>query len=173
MPSLFLLFPHLPQRFPLTLTKSPCISRFLLVNAEPLPPCPTPTRTAGYPKPKLSELELEASLSLPPPATSGGKHEGRLKGDAESQAKPSLAGGGEADGGLDRSGLKSSGRLRTGMLARSDVESFTVCFKQITAVCRVLLWQHYLYFYMFGSGSKQLGIKATAHRRVRAGRRDW
>jgi hypothetical protein len=133
---MFLLFPHLSQRFPSTPTKSLCILRFLLVNAELLSLCATPTRVAGYPKPKLSEAEIDSSLSLPPPATSGGKHEGGLRGDAESQMKPSLAGGGEADVGLDRSGLKSSGRLRTGLLARLDVESFTVCFKQITAVCQ-------------------------------------
>lgn len=67
---------------------------------------------------------------MPPPATAGNQ-EGRKKGDAELQAKPALA----EEGGMDRSGLKSSGRLRTGMLARSDVEAFSVCINQITTVC--------------------------------------
>ena len=115
--------------------KLPCILRFLPVSPQTPPHLPTPTRVTGYPKPKLSELEVEASLSMPPPATAGGNQEGRPKGDAESQAKPAVAEGGDAVGGLDRNALKSSGRLRTGMLARSDVEGFSVCINQITTVC--------------------------------------
>jgi hypothetical protein len=99
------------------------------------------TPFAGYPKPKLSESELEASLQLPPSGTAGGKPEARVGGENdESHPKPlpvegGGGGGGGGDKGFDRSGLKTSGRLRTGMLARAEVENVTLCIKQISSVC--------------------------------------
>ena len=99
------------------------------------------TPLAGYPKPKLSESELEASLQLPPSATAGGKTEARVGGEEnESPPKPlPVEGGGGGDEGFDRSGLKTSGRLRTGMLARAEVENVTVCIKQISGVSPFLI----------------------------------
>jgi hypothetical protein len=107
-------------------------SRFQLFSLTPL---------AGYPKPKLSESELEASLQLPPSATAGGKPEARVGGEEdESLPKPlTVEGGGGGNQGFDRSGLKTSGRLRTGMLARAEVENVTLCIKQISGVCLFLI----------------------------------
>ena len=103
------------------------------------------TPLAGYPKPKLSESELEASLQQPPSATVGGKPEARVGGEEnESPPKPlpvegGGGGGGGGEEGFDRSGLKTSGRLRTGMLARAEVENVAVCIKQISGVSPFLI----------------------------------
>jgi hypothetical protein len=79
---------------------------------------------------------------MPPSGTAGGKPEARVGGENDVLPPRSVpveggggGGGGGGDEGFDRSGLKTSGRLRTGMLARAEVENVTLCIKQISGVC--------------------------------------
>jgi hypothetical protein len=124
---------------------------------------------AGYPKPKLSEMELDASLQMPPPATAGGKLEARVgREENESPSKPLAAGGG-GDDGFDRSGLKTSGRLRTGILARTEVENVTLCIKQISGVGYSLI-QMYMFCHIMqvpnSLAAKQLSVSVFVRDRV-------
>jgi hypothetical protein len=131
---------------------------------------------AGYPKPKLSEAELEASLAHSSHPADGSKPEGSsvLGGNQELQAKPSVEEGAALNGDVDRSSIRSSGRLRTGILARTDVISFTVSIKQIAAVRQPLAFISPPSFSnILEPVSSQFAFQASSVYRVCARSRDW